>query len=102
MKWNSSLLSVSDPTNPTEFLKEKFNSRVNQIDTCQVNMEVPRKPFRYFCLTCSKAYNCEMICHGEKVVDSASADYLPKTIIMNKPYLTGNNSGEQLNRTLEK
>ena len=66
-------------------------------------MEVPRKPFRFFCLTCSKAYNRELICHGEKVVDSASADYLPKqkTIILNKPYLTGNNSDEQLNKISE-
>ena len=66
-------------------------------------MEVPREPFRFFCLKCSKAYNRELICHGEKVVDSASADYLPKqkTIIMNEPYLSGKNSDEQLNITLE-
>ena len=66
-------------------------------------MEVPRKPFRFFCLTCSKAYNHELICHGEKVVDSASADYLPKqkTIIMKTSYLSGNNSDEQLNKSLE-
>ena len=66
-------------------------------------MEVPRKPFRFFCLTCSKAYNHELICHGEKVVENASADYSPKqkTIIMNKPYLSSNNSNEQLNKTLE-
>ena len=66
-------------------------------------MEVPRKPFRFFCLACSKAYNRELICHGEKVVDSAAANYLPKqkTIIMNKTYLSDNNSDEQLNKILQ-
>ena len=57
-------------------------------------MEVPRKLMRFYCPTCNTVYNRELICHGEKVIIDNILDVLlkQKTKIMNKPYLSDNNS----------
>ena len=62
-------------------------------------MEVPRKLMRFYCPTCNTVYTHELICHGKKVIiDDILDDFFLKqmTKIINKPYLSGNNSGEEL------
>ena len=57
---------------------------------------------RFYCPTCNTVYNRELICHGEKVIiDDILDDFFLKqmTKIINKPYLTGNNSDEELKRS---
>ena len=65
-----------------------------------LTMEVPRKLMRFYCPTCNTVYNRELICHGETVIIDNTLDVLlkQKTKIMNKPYSSGNNSGEELKR----